>query len=134
MLQSGEERDVLLEPKHLEEFWRSRIGALSYEVFEVAYLDAGYRLLRDGVERLEEGTTDRATIYPREVIEAALRRGAAAIVVAHNHPGGGVAPSAEDKLITRAIGLAAITVNLRVVDHLIVTADEVFSFREAGLL
>ena len=61
-----------------------RIGALPNEVFEVAYLDSGYRLLRDGVETLEEGTVDRAAVYPRRVIEAALRRGAFAVVLAHN--------------------------------------------------
>jgi DNA repair protein RadC len=111
-----------------------RIGALSNEVFEVAYLDSACRLVRDGVETLEEGTIDRAAVYPRRVVEAALRRGAAAIVLAHNHPNGSVTPSQHDKVLTRAIVLAADTVHLRVVDHFIVAPHETFSFRKAGLL
>ena len=62
-----------------------------------------YRLLRDGVETLEEGTIDRAAVYPRRVIEAALKRGSAALVLAHNHPNGDITPSEHDKLLTRAI-------------------------------
>jgi len=118
----------------LENVWRMRIGALPNEVFEVAYLDAGHRLLRGGIERLEEGTTDRAAVYPRRVVESALRRGAAALTLAHNHPNDHVEPTEQDKLLTRALTLAAETVHLRIVDHLIVSVDAVFSFRKAGLL
>ena len=132
--QSAEGRDSLRDPEFLSRFWRARIGALPNEVFEVGYLDSGYRLLRDGVERLEEGTIDRAAVYPRRVIEAALGRGAFAIALAHNHPNGAVTPSEQDKVLTRAIVLAAETVSLRVVDHLIVSPGEAFSFRKAGLL
>jgi DNA repair protein RadC len=91
-------------------------------------------LLRDGVETLEEGTIDRAAVYPRKVIEAALRRGAASVVLAHNHPNGNISPSEQDKLLTRAIVLGAEAVHLKVLDHLIVSTQESFSFRTAGLL
>ena len=109
--QSGEGRDCLAGPAQLSEFWRMRIGALRNEVFEVAYLDSSYRLVRDGVETLEEGTIDRAAVYPRRVIEAALKRGAAALVLAHEHPNGNVTPSEHDKVLTRAIVLGAQTVH-----------------------
>lgn len=132
--QRGEKRDSLAEPTRLSDFWRMRIGAHRNEVFEVAYLDSAYRLLRDGVETLEEGTVDRAAVYPRRIVEAALRRGATAIVLAHNHPNGIVTPSDHDKVLTRAIVMAAETVRLQVVDHLIVSAEETFSFRGAGLI
>jgi len=132
--QSAEGLDSLADPARLSQFWRMRIGALPNEVFEVAYLDSGYRLLRNGVDRLEEGTVDRAAVYPRRVIEAALKRGAAAIVLAHNHPNANLTPSEQDKVLTRAIVLAAETVHLKVVDHLIVSSQDTFSFRKAGLL
>jgi DNA repair protein RadC len=132
--QSAEQTEVLSDPERLSFFWRMRIGSQNNENFQVAYVDSGYRLLRDGVELLEEGTIDQATVYPRRVIESALRRGAYAIVLAHNHPNGNVQPSEQDKLLTRAIVLAAETVQIKVVDHLIVSGDEVFSFRKAGLL
>ena len=134
LLETSEEEEVLRDPEQLSNFWRMRIGHLKHEVFAVAYLDSAYRLLRDGVETLQEGTIDRAAVYPRRVVETALNRQAAALVLAHNHPNGNVEPSEQDKVVTRAVVLAAETINLRVVDHLIVSASETFSFREAGLL
>jgi len=132
--QNGEHQDSLADASRLADFWRMRIGALQNEVFQVGYLDSCYHLLRDGVETLQEGTIDRAAVYPRRVIESALRRGAAALVIAHNHPNGQVTPSEQDKVLTRSILLAAETVGVKIVDHLIVSANESFSFRKAGLL
>jgi len=132
--QKAEARTCLASPKALYKFWLSRLGSLKYEVFEVAYLDSGYKLLRDGVERLEEGTVDRATVYPRRVMEAALRKGAAILVFAHNHTNGNVSPSEQDKVLTKALILAASTLHIKVYDHLIISKEHVFSFREEGLL
>lgn len=132
--ETSEDAPVLHEPDRLSDFWRMEIGHLRHEVFAVAYLDSAYRLLRDGVEILQEGTIDRAAVYPRRVVEAALRRQAAAVVLAHNHPNGNVDPTEHDKLVTRAISLAAEIISLRVVDHLIVSSSDTFSFRKAGLL
>ncbi|MCX5727119.1 MAG: hypothetical protein NT030_08175 [Candidatus Saganbacteria bacterium] len=84
--QSAEEHDSFIDPQALYLFWRMKIGSLSNEVFQLGYLDSGYRLLRDGIETLEIGIPDRASVYPRQVIESALRRNAAVIVMAHNHP------------------------------------------------
>jgi DNA repair protein RadC len=132
--QTAESGPCLVDAEALASFWRSRIGALRHEVFEVAYLDSGYRLLRDGVEQMERGIPDRAAVYSRTVMEAALRRGAAALIFAHNHPNGRAEPSEHDKALTRTLVLAADTLQIRVLDHLILTADGVFSFRKAGLL
>jgi DNA repair protein RadC len=132
--QTIEKQEALSDPIRLHEFWRVKMGNSTNEVFMVGYLDSGHRLLRDGIERLEEGTIDRATVYPRRVVEAALRRKAAAIMLAHNHPDGDVRPSEQDKLITKALVLAAAAVQLKILDHLIVSAEQVFSFRREGLL
>lgn len=134
LLQRAESELCLLESGPLTDFWIARLGGLHNEVFEVAYLDSGYRLLSDGVQRLEEGTVDRATVYPRRIVEAALRRRASALVMAHNHPNGEARPSEADRLVTRAIVLAAATVEIRVHDHLIVGRDRTFSFRADGIL
>ena len=132
--QNAEGREILSDTATMEDFWRMQLGGLTNEVFQVGYLDSAYRLLREGVETLEEGTIDHANVYPRRMVESALRRGAAALVLAHNHPNGNVQPSEQDKLLTRALVLAAEAVQLKIVDHLIVSADDVFSFRKAGLL
>ena len=115
-------------------FWRFKIGTLRREVFEVGYLDSSNRLLPNGIERLHEGTVDRAVVYPRQIVAAALRRDASAVVLAHNHPNGRVEPTQHDKDVTRAVVLAADVVDLRVVDHFIVSTDGAFSFRAHGLL
>jgi DNA repair protein RadC len=132
--QTAEHAESLADFEVLSRLWRSKIGALAHEVFQVGYLDSALRLLRDGIETIEEGTTDRAAVYPRKVIEAALKRKAAALVFAHNHPNGDVQPTEQDKTLTRALVLAATTVHIKVHDHLIVSADDVFSFRKEGLL
>ena len=132
--QKGEGSQPMSSPGVLHDFWRVRLGGLRNEVFEVAYLGTGACLLRDGIERLAQGTIDRAAVYPRRVMEAALYRGAAALVFAHNHPNGDVRPSVQDKVITKALILAAMTLNIEVIDHLIVCSNEVFSFRSEGLL
>lgn len=132
--QKAEESGSMADPVYLYDFWRARLGDLRNEVFEVAYLDSRARLLKDGIERLETGTVDRANVYPRKVMEAALRKGASALVFAHNHPSGDVTPSEQDKVITEALVLAATTLNIQVLDHLIVSSDKVFSFRKESLL
>ena len=132
--ESAAKGDCLTNHDALVAFWRMRIGALPHEVFQVAFLDSSHYLLNDGVETLQEGTVDRAMVYPRRVIESALRRNAAAIVIAHNHPNGNATPSEQDKLTTRAIVLAATTVGIDVLDHIIVTVDSAFSFRKENLL
>jgi DNA repair protein RadC len=132
--QRAEKGESLADPETLYRFWRSKIGALRHEVFQVAYLDTAYTLLRDGIETLEEGTIDRVAVYPRRVMEAALRRSAAALVFAHNHPNGNVQPTEQDKTLTRALVLAATALQIKVLDHIIVSPDAVFSFRKEGLL
>lgn len=132
--QLAEGRNALADPEQLSNCLRLRIGGLPNEVFDACFLDARYRLRPDGILRITEGTVDRVAVYPRRLVEAALRRRACAMVLAHNHPNGVVQPTEQDKVLTRAISLAAEIVNIRVVDHLIVSVDEVFSFRKAGLL
>lgn len=132
--QEAESAPYLDSPDLLERFWRSRLGGVDHEIFEVALLDARLRLLRDGIQTLQHGTVDRAMVYPRMVVEAALRRGASAIVIAHNHPAGDPSPSQHDIYLTQAVSLAAATVQIRLVDHLVISSDAAFSMRAADLL
>jgi len=132
--QEVEGRNVLDHVDKLADFWRARLGPLRHEVFEVAYLDHHFQLLEDGVERIEEGTIAETTVYPRKVMESALRKHAAHIVVAHNHPTGDVTPSEHDKHLTRALQLAGQPLGIKVIDHVIVAAKETYSFRRARLI
>jgi DNA repair protein RadC len=132
--QTVEGRQVLDNVDKLADFWRARLGTLRHEVFEVAYLDHHYQLLEDGVERVEEGTVDETVVYPRKVMESALRRQAAHIVVAHNHPTGNITPSEQDKKLTRALQQAGQPLGIKVIDHLIVSAEKTYSFRKSKLI
>jgi DNA repair protein RadC len=118
----------------LERFWSLRLGGLRHEEFHVAHLDNSHRLLRGGLEALERGVPNQAAVYPRKVMESALRRGAVALVLAHNHPSGEARPSAQDRELTRALQAAAAVLQMRVLDHLILAQGSCFSFRREGLL
>jgi len=122
----------LADQKVLFDYCRSALGALTNETFKVIYLDSGYHIIGD--ETLEEGTVDRATVYPRRVMDSALRHHASVLVFVHNHPNGDIAPSEEDKTLTRALILAAQILQIKVLDHIIVSKDSIFSFRQEGLL
>lgn len=114
--------------------WRLTLGGLQREVLEVALLDAASRLIPDGVIRLHEGGVDRVVIEPRRIMELALRHRATRIVLAHNHPSGVIKPTQRDLDATRQIVLAGTTLDVCVADHLIVSSEETFSFRQEGLL
>lgn len=116
----------------LYDYCKTALGTQSNEIFKVIHLDSHSRII--DLETLTEGTVDRAAVYPRKVMESALRKKASILVFIHNHPEGDVNPSDHDKTLTRALVLAAKTLNIAVFDHIIVSKDEVFSFRAGGLL
>lgn len=106
---------------------------LEREVFLAIFLDAGHAIIDS--EIVAEGTITVNTIYPREVVKLALKRNAAALVVAHNHPSGNLKPSKQDRDLTRALFLACSFMNIQLLDHLIVgAAEEVFSFADHGIM
>ena len=96
------------------------------------FLDSRHRVI--DFAPLFRGTVDGATVHPREVVKEALTRNAAAVILAHNHPSGVADPSAADEVITARIREALALVDIRVLDHLVVTGDRIVSFSELGLL
>ena len=123
---------VLTSPALTREFLRMHIGGSEHEIFGVLHLDARHRLI--AVEDLFRGTISSASVYPREVVKAALARNAAALVFFHNHPTGSSTPSAADELITQRLKEALALIDVRVLDHLIVADNQCLSFAEHGLL
>jgi len=125
-------RDLLHSPQAVVEFARLKLAGCPHEAFMVIYLNTKNQVI--DYETIHEGTIDRAVIYPRRIVESALSHHAAGIVLVHNHPSGHVEPSQEDKSITGAILQAAGTVDIRVLDHIIVGKDGYLSFLQEGLL
>ncbi|AYH20404.1 hypothetical protein C5E22_19050 [Pectobacterium parmentieri] len=111
---------------------RLKMGPLEREEFVVLYLNNQNQLLAH--ETLFTGTLSHTEVHPREVVKRALYFNAAAVIFAHNHPSGEVAPSQADKAITQRLVQALMLVEVRVPDHLIVGGRQIFSFAEHGLL
>lgn len=102
----------------------------AYESFVVLFVDIRNRLI--AVEELFRGTLDKASVYPREVVKAALERNAASVILAHNHPSGDPQPSQADLVLTRALKEALALVDVRVLDHFVVAGTRTHSFAEHG--
>ncbi|MFT4047198.1 MAG: DNA repair protein RadC [Solimonas sp.] len=128
-LQQGE---ALNDPLAAERFLRARLRDLDHEVFAALFLDARHRVL--AFETLAHGTLDGAAVYPREVVKAALRHRAAALIFAHNHPSGAVEPSEADRVLTEKLRHALATVDVRVLDHLVIGEGAPASFAAHGWL
>jgi len=125
-------RDLLSSPQAVVNFARLKLAGSPHEAFMVICLNTKNEVIH--YETVHEGTIDRAIIYPRRIVEAALSRHAAGLLLVHNHPSGHTEPSEEDRQITDAIVQAAAAVDVRVLDHVIVGRDGYRSFVEQGLL
>ncbi|WED21970.1 DNA repair protein RadC [Vibrio sp. JC009] len=122
--------DALNSPQQTKMFLASILRDRQREAFYVLFLDNQNRVIKDEV--LFEGTIDAASVYPREVVKRALYHGAAALILAHNHPSGVAEPSQADRRITRRLVDALGLVDIRVLDHFVVGDGEMVSFAERG--
>lgn len=121
----------------IKQYCIQKLGHKLNEEFHVLFLDGKLRLIADNAFNLDfktEGTVDRAPVYPRRIMEEALKKKAHALILVHNHTSGSPKPSAEDITITKAVDLAAKSLGISVFDHFIVAEESIFSFRENRLL
>ena len=126
-------RDVVFDsPALVRQYLALRLFNLEAEVFMVLLLDAQNRLIE--ARELFRGTVSQTVVYPREVVKAALLANASAVIFAHNHPSGVPDPSQADKMLTDALRSALTTVDVRVLDHIIVAGPKTTSFAERGWL
>ena len=125
-------RDALTSPQAVRDYLRTRLACLPHEVFACLFLDSQNRLI--ACEELFRGTLAQTSVYPREVVKAALARNAGAVIFAHNHPSGVAEPSRADELLTSALKQALALVDVRTLDHVIVAGSQAVSFAERGLL
>lgn len=105
---------------------------LSKERFKVMFLNIQNQVIE--VEDLFEGTLSASAIYPREIIEKAIKYNAAALIFAHNHPSGNSTPSDDDKRITRDLVFVGNMMQIRVLDHIIIGDNNYYSFADEGLI
>jgi len=116
----------------LLDYCKTVMGGKKDEEFCVIYLDAQNQIIE--FETVQKGIVNQAVVYPRQVLESALRKKASAIILAHNHPSGHVRPSEADIRLTRTIQETAKVLDILVHDHIIIGENRFFSFREEGLM
>ena len=116
----------------LLDFCRTKMGGKKDEEFCVIYLDAQNQIIE--FETIQKGIVNQAVVYPRQVLESALKKKASAIILAHNHPSGHIRPSDADIRLTKSIQETAKVLDILVHDHIIVGENRFFSFREEGLM
>ena len=124
--------DTLTSPNAVREYLKVSLATREHEIFVGVFLDAQHRVI--AFEELARGTLTQTSVYPREVVKAALRRNAAAVILAHNHPSGVAQPSQADELLTRSLAEALALIEVKVLDHFIVAGNQTLSFAERGLL
>ncbi len=122
--------DAMSSPEVVKRYLRLRLGGRPHEVFALVYLDSRHRVIE--VQELFRGTLTQTAVYPREVVIEALQRNAAAVILAHNHPGGSPEPSQADRHLTRQLKQVLDLVDVRVLDHLVITREAVVSLAERG--
>ena len=126
------EAPALVSPDAVRDYLRLRLGDRPHEIFAVMFLDAQHRVI-ETVE-LFRGTLTQTSVYPREVLVEALNRHAAAVILCHNHPSGVATPSQNDIRLTQTLKEVLALVDVRVLDHFVVTRTQVLSMAEQGLV
>ena len=119
-------------PEVVRDWLRLRVGWKPHEEFGCIWLNANHEVIAAG--EMFRGTLTQTSAYPREVVKEALHHNAAAVIFYHNHPSGAAEPSLADEMLTHQLKDALNLVDVRVLDHFVVTAEQTTSFAERGLL
>lgn len=123
-------KEVLSSPEAVARAAMARIGNLSIEQFWIALVNTQNKVIC--WEMISKGTVDKTMVFPREVVTLALKHNASGVILAHNHPGGDPTPSRNDIERTNEISAACRNLEIRLLDHVVVTTDQYYSFMEAG--
>lgn len=129
-----EDKDILtIKSKNsLLSYLRGEIGYSPREEFKILFLDSSNKLIAS--ETLFYGTIDKSAIYPREIVERVIKNRAKSVIFAHNHPSGSISPSKKDIELTQYMYDSLKLLEIRLLDHIIITKNSYFSFLEEGLI
>lgn len=130
--ESVRERPAFQNRLEILEYLHAKLGNLTKEEFHVLFLDAKHQILAD--ECMSVGTINASAVYPREVVQAALSKGATGLILAHNHPSGQPQPSVEDLELTATLATICLPLGIHIYDHIIIGDGRHYSFRDKGQL
>ena len=126
------EKHICKSSKEVFDYLYHSMRDLRKEIFKVLFLDGKNHII--DIEDLFEGTLNISSVYPREIIKSAIKHNATALIFAHNHPSGSPEPSLSDKEITKDLIEASNTMQIKVLDHIIIGDNRYFSFADEGLI
>ena len=132
LAQQLKDQPLFSTPQAVRDYLQLQLGSRPHEIFAVLFLDSQNRLI--ALEEMFRGTLTQTSVYPREVVVRALALHAASVVLAHNHPSGEAKPSRADEALTHTLKAALALVDVRVLDHFVVTSSQSVSMAELGLL
>jgi DNA repair protein RadC len=128
LLERASSQPIFQSTQDMVDYLRLRIGSLPYECFAVVFLDSQQRLI--SCDEMFRGTISASSVYPRDIVERTLKHHAASIVLSHNHPSGDVQPSSNDKALTQHLRAALALIDVRIIDHIIVSPSSALSMLE----
>ena len=127
-----QDKAVMTDPESVNDYLGINLRDREREVFAVLFLDNRHQVIK--YEEIFQGTVDRASVHPREIVKRVLHHNAAAVIIAHNHPSGVAEPSPSDKDITKKIEAALHQIDVRLLDHIVIGDGEYVSFGNRGLI
>ena len=125
-------RNAITSPVNAAEYFKTLIKGSKDEEFVALFLNSGNGLIAS--ENLQKGTVNRSSVYPRKIAERALYHKAVGVIISHNHPGGTLKPSEDDKRSTAAVKQALSAIEAELLDHIIICGAQYFSFKENNLI
>ncbi len=132
LLEKTREKEVISDPQVLTRWLQMELGLKQQEVLMVLYLNVKNEILHH--ETLFKGTLDHSLVHPREIFKQALVYNGSKIILVHNHPSGNIEPSIKDINVTEQMIEIGELMKIEVLDHLIISRNKVFSFKQAGLM
>jgi DNA repair protein RadC len=125
-------KEVCSSSQEIFDYFYHSMRDLKKEIVKIVYLNTQNQIVE--FKDLAQGTVDSSYLYPREVIEGAIKSGAASLVIVHNHPSGNPEPSESDKELTRDLVYAGTVMKINILDHIIIGDNKYFSFAAAGMI
>jgi len=123
---------TLTSPSEVKDLLTLKLAGLGHEVFGVLFLTSQHSVI--AFEEMFRGTLTQTSVYPREVVKRALELNAGAVILSHNHPSGLAEPSRADEFLTSALKSALALIDVRVLDHIVVSTSGCVSLAERGLI
>ncbi|MCH5597167.1 RadC family protein [Niabella ginsengisoli] len=126
------DRNVLITSKEISGFLKERLKDYQHEVFAVVYLNRANKVISFDI--ISEGGITGTVADPRLILKSAIEKNAVSLILSHNHPSGSLKPSRADEYLTEKIKQAAGFLDIKVLDHVIVSDAGYYSFADDGLL